>query len=132
MFEKRLLKLSKKIPLPHPSATTAASSAADPIATPTRLFLQFEEIEHRTPKVRRPQSNGFIERFHRTLLEEHLPQPRERCQAITMLVHFSEFCPIFHTDWPSASLEITYPVYYTIGMASLTHCPGGDNEIRPQ
>jgi transposase InsO family protein len=39
---------------------------------PYELFLQLEEIEHRTTKVRRPQSNGFIERFHRTLLEEHL------------------------------------------------------------
>lgn len=39
---------------------------------PCELFLQLEEIEHRTTKVRRPQSNGFIERFHRTLLDEHL------------------------------------------------------------
>ena len=39
---------------------------------PYDLFLQLEEIEHRTTKVGRPQSNGFIERFHRTLLEEHL------------------------------------------------------------
>ena len=39
---------------------------------PYELFLQLEEIEHRTTKVGRPQSNGFIERFHRTLLEEHL------------------------------------------------------------
>lgn len=38
---------------------------------PYELFLQLEEIEHRTTKVRRPQSNGFIERFHRTLLDEH-------------------------------------------------------------
>ena len=36
------------------------------------LFLQLEEIEHRTTKVRRPQSNGFIERIQRTLLDEHL------------------------------------------------------------
>ncbi len=36
------------------------------------LFLQLEDIEHRATKVGRPQSNGFIERFHRTLLEEHL------------------------------------------------------------
>ena len=35
-------------------------------------FLQLEEIEHRTTKVGRPQSNGYIERFHRTLLEERL------------------------------------------------------------
>jgi transposase InsO family protein len=35
------------------------------------LFLQLEGIEHRTTKVRRPRSNGFIERLHRTLLDEH-------------------------------------------------------------
>jgi transposase InsO family protein len=39
---------------------------------PYELFLQLKEIEHRTTKVRRPQSNGFTERFHRTLLDEHL------------------------------------------------------------
>lgn len=39
---------------------------------PYELFLQLEEIEHRTTKVNRPQSNGYIERFHRTLLDEHL------------------------------------------------------------
>lgn len=38
---------------------------------PYELFLQLEGIEHRTTKVNRPQSNGFIERFHRTLLDEH-------------------------------------------------------------
>ncbi len=38
---------------------------------PYELFLQLEVIEHRTTKVRRPQSNGFIERLHRTLLDEH-------------------------------------------------------------
>src|SRR5690554_4044532 len=32
---------------------------------PYELFLQLEEIEHRTTKVRRPQSNGFVERLHR-------------------------------------------------------------------
>ncbi len=38
---------------------------------PYKLFLQLEGIEHRTTKVRRPQSNGFIERQHRALLDEH-------------------------------------------------------------
>ena len=38
---------------------------------PYELFLQLEEIEHRTTKVRRPQSNGIVERFHRTALDEH-------------------------------------------------------------
>ena len=39
---------------------------------PYELFLQPEQIEYRTTQVRRPQRNGFVERFHRTLLEEHL------------------------------------------------------------
>ena len=38
---------------------------------PFELFLQLEEIQHRTTRVRRPQSNGFVERLHRTLLDEH-------------------------------------------------------------
>ena len=38
---------------------------------PYELFLQLEGIEHCTAKVRRPQSNGFVERLHRTLLDEH-------------------------------------------------------------
>ncbi len=40
---------------------------------PYELFLQLEGIEHRITQVRRPQSNGYLERFHRTLLDEHLP-----------------------------------------------------------
>jgi transposase InsO family protein len=42
-----------------------------PDSHPYELFLQLEDIEHRTTKVRRPQSNGFIERFNRTVLDEH-------------------------------------------------------------
>ena len=38
---------------------------------PFELFLQLEEIEHKTTAVRRPQSNGFVERLHKTLLDEH-------------------------------------------------------------
>ena len=38
---------------------------------PTSCSCNWRGIEHRTTKVRRPQSNGFIERLHRTLLDEH-------------------------------------------------------------
>ena len=38
---------------------------------PFELFLQLEGIEHRTTQIRRPQSNGIVERLHRTLLDEH-------------------------------------------------------------
>ena len=41
---------------------------------PYELFLQLEEIEHRTTKVRRPQSNGFVERLHRTPAGRALPR----------------------------------------------------------
>ena len=33
--------------------------------------LQLEDIAHRTTRVKRPQSNGIVERFHRTVLDEH-------------------------------------------------------------
>ncbi len=45
---------------------------------PYERFLQLEGIEHRTTKVRRPQSNGFIEPLHRTLLDEDLHKRGER------------------------------------------------------
>jgi transposase InsO family protein len=38
---------------------------------PYELFLQLEDIDHRTTRVKRPQSNGIVERLHRTLLDEH-------------------------------------------------------------
>ncbi len=48
-----------------------------PDRQPYELFLQLEGIEHRTTRVRSPQSNGFVERLHRTLLDEHFrPQGR--------------------------------------------------------
>jgi len=38
---------------------------------PYELFLQLEGIEHRKTKVRSPQTNGIVERLHKTLLDEH-------------------------------------------------------------
>lgn len=35
-----------------------------------QLFLALEGVEHRTTKVRSPQTNGFVERMNRTLLDE--------------------------------------------------------------
>jgi len=37
---------------------------------PYELYLQLNDIEHRTTRVRRPQTNGFVERFNRTVLDE--------------------------------------------------------------
>jgi len=39
-------------------------------AHPYEIYLQLNDIEHRRTKVRSPQTNGFVERFNRTLKEE--------------------------------------------------------------
>ena len=53
-------------------------AATNPGRHPYELFPQLEEIEHRTTKVRRPQSNGFVERLHRTLLDDHFRVMRRK------------------------------------------------------
>jgi transposase InsO family protein len=37
---------------------------------PYELYLEFNDIEHRKTKVRTPRTNGFVERFNGTVLEE--------------------------------------------------------------
>jgi transposase InsO family protein len=37
---------------------------------PFEIYLALNEIEHRRTRVRRPQTNGFVERFNRTVLDE--------------------------------------------------------------
>jgi transposase InsO family protein len=34
------------------------------------LYLAIEDVDHTKTKARHPQTNGFVERFHRTMLEE--------------------------------------------------------------
>ena len=41
-----------------------------PDSHPFELLMALEDIEHRTTKVRSPQTNGFVERMNRTLLDE--------------------------------------------------------------
>ena len=54
-------------------ALSAHVGRTRPVLTrhPYELFLHLEEIEHRTTKVKCPQSNPIVERVHRTLLDEH-------------------------------------------------------------
>lgn len=37
---------------------------------PFELYLQLNDIKHRTTRVRHPQTNGFVERFNSTVLNE--------------------------------------------------------------
>lgn len=41
-----------------------------PMIHPYQIFLELNEIEHRRTKVARPRTNGFVERFNRTVLDE--------------------------------------------------------------
>lgn len=41
-------------------------------AHPYGLYLDLNDIEHRRTQVSSPQTNGFVERFHRTVKEEFL------------------------------------------------------------
>ena len=47
---------------------------------PYELYLHLNGIEHRRTKVRNPKSNGFVERFSGTVLEEFFRvAPHETC-----------------------------------------------------
>lgn len=37
---------------------------------PFELYLSLNDVEHRRTRVRHPQTNGFVERFNRTVLDE--------------------------------------------------------------
>lgn len=41
-----------------------------PMIHPYQIFLELNEIEYRRTKVARPRTNGFVERFNRTVLDE--------------------------------------------------------------
>jgi transposase InsO family protein len=70
---------------------------------PYELYLALEGIEHRKTKVRRPQTNGFVERFNRTLLDEFLRTAMRttlytstdalQADLDTWLVHYNEERP---------------------------------------
>lgn len=41
-----------------------------PMIHPYQIFLEFTDIKHRRTKVATPRTNGFVERFNRTVLDE--------------------------------------------------------------
>lgn len=52
---------------------------------PYELYLALNDIEHRRTKVRSPQTNGFVERFNRTILHEFF-RPKFRANVYANLV----------------------------------------------
>jgi hypothetical protein len=57
------------LPVARCSPTTAANSAG-PRSHPYELYLDLNGIEHRRTRVRTPKTNGFVERFNGTVLDE--------------------------------------------------------------
>lgn len=45
-------------------------SASKPEQHPYELYLLLNDVAHRRTRIKSPQTNGFVERFHRTLQEE--------------------------------------------------------------
>ena len=61
----------KNIPL----AAMLTDNGREFCGTPTHpyeLYLALNDLEHRRTQVRKPQTNGFVERFNRTVLDEFL------------------------------------------------------------
>ena len=74
---------------------------------PYELFLQLEEIQHHTTKVNRPQSNGFVERLHRTLLDEHfrVRGRRKWCEIVEeMQAALDAYLPATSPSGPTRSV----------------------------
>lgn len=70
---------------------------------PYELFLQLEDIQHRTTRVKRPQSNGIVERLHRTLLDEHFRVEGRRTwyeTAEEMQAVLDEYLIVYNTKRP--------------------------------
>ncbi|MEA1649036.1 IS481 family transposase [Nitrospirillum sp. BR 11164] len=70
---------------------------------PYELFLQLEGIEHKRTKVKRPQSNGIVERLHRTLLDEHFRVEGRRTWFDTieeMQVVLDQYLVVYNTKRP--------------------------------
>ena len=53
-----------------------------PMIHPYEIFLEFNDIKHRRTKVATPRTNGFVERFNRTILDEFFKETfREKFYA---------------------------------------------------
>ena len=94
---------------------------------PYELFLQLEEIEHRTTQVGRPQSNGYIERFHRTLREEHLRIKGRTtwCETVAeMQEDLDAYLTIYNTQRPHRSRSMEGRTPYEVFKAGIQRKTG--------
>lgn len=60
----------KDIPIEHILTDNGTEYKGRPMIHLYEIFLEFNEIVHRRTKVGTPRTNGFVERFNRTVLDE--------------------------------------------------------------
>jgi len=58
------------VPIDHVLTDNGRETCGKPLSHPFELFLAISQIEHRRTRVGSPETNGFCERFHRTVKEE--------------------------------------------------------------
>jgi hypothetical protein len=63
---------SQGISVEHILTDNGREYCGRPMIHPYQIFLELNDIEHRRTKVARPRTNGFVERFNRTVLDEFL------------------------------------------------------------
>jgi transposase InsO family protein len=102
---------------------------------PYELFLQLEEIEHRTTRVKRPQSNGIVERLHRTLLDEHFRVEGRRTWFETideMQVVLDAYMETYNQRRPHQGRGMNGRTPATVFIEGLLKQPQRKEEKRPE
>jgi len=61
---------SHKLIIEHILTDNGREYCGRPMIHPYEIFLELNDIEHRRTKVATPRTNGFVERFNRTILDE--------------------------------------------------------------
>ena len=59
------------VAIEHILTDNGRETCGKPLSHPYELYLTIQQIEHRRTRIGSPETNGFCERFHRTVKEEY-------------------------------------------------------------
>jgi transposase InsO family protein len=74
-----------------------------PMIHPYEIFLELNDIEHRRTKVARPRTNGFVERFNRTVLDEFFREAFRKTLYLSveeLQTDLDEWLAFYNTERP--------------------------------
>ena len=74
-----------------------------PMVHPYQIFLELHDIEHRRTKVATPRTNGFVERFNKTVLDEFVREAfRDKFYASVeeLQVDFDKWLDFYNNERP--------------------------------